>query len=102
MTVIPLHDRINDRDSDAPPKRLAGLDRVRALAALGVVLLHACVPYLRHPMPGLTWPIRDTTSATVDWLFWSIEVFIMPVFLIVGRLVSSTNPVSASIATGSS
>ncbi|MEO1524857.1 MAG: acyltransferase [Planctomycetota bacterium] len=69
--------------ADVPHRpSLAGLDRVRATAALGVVLLHACVPYLSNPMPGLIWPVKDAASATVDWLFWGIEVFIMPVFLV--------------------
>ncbi|MEM6471229.1 MAG: acyltransferase [Planctomycetota bacterium] len=69
-----------------PPPRLgtnAGLDAVRAFAALGVVALHAGVPYLVHPMPGLIWPVRDRSSGIVDALFWGIEVMIMPLFLIV-------------------
>ncbi len=61
---------------------LPGLNCVRAIAALGVVLLHACVPYLEHPMPGLQWATRDAASTPVDFMFWSIEVFIMPVFLV--------------------
>ena len=59
-----------------------GFDGVRAFAALGVVLLHSCVPYLRHPMPGLVWPVRDSSSDIADCLFWAIELFIMPVFLV--------------------
>ncbi len=65
-----------------PKQSFAGFDAVRALAALGVVLLHACVPYLKNPMPGLVWSVRDTPSETVDRLFWGIEVFIMPIFLV--------------------
>ena len=64
------------------PATIAGLDFVRALAAIGVVLLHSGVPYLRHPMPGLVWPVKDTGSVMVDAVFWSIEVFIMPLFLV--------------------
>ena len=59
-----------------------GLDALRGFAALGVVLLHACVPYLQHPMPGLTWAVVDQPSLAVDILFWSIEIFIMPLFLV--------------------
>ncbi len=59
----------------------AGLDLVRGLAALGVVLLHSAVPYLRHPMPGLTWSVTDSASEVADVAFWTIELFIMPVFL---------------------
>ncbi len=61
---------------------MLGFDAVRGIAALGVVLLHACVPYLQNPMPGLAWSVRDSASRPVDWLFWGIEVFIMPLFLV--------------------
>ncbi|TWU41517.1 Glucans biosynthesis protein C [Novipirellula aureliae] len=69
---------------------LVGFDALRAFAALGVVLLHACVPYLQHPMPGLAWSVTDIrseaangfTSSAIDCLFWGIEVFIMPIFLL--------------------
>jgi len=60
----------------------AGLDALRCFAALGVVLLHSCVPYLRYPMPGLTWSVMDTPNTAIDFLFWSIELFIMPLFLV--------------------
>ena len=62
--------------------KLAGLDTIRGIAALGVVLLHACVPYLENPMPGLAWPVHDGSSQFLDCLFWAIEVVIMPVFLV--------------------
>ncbi|MEO1615093.1 MAG: acyltransferase [Planctomycetota bacterium] len=60
-----------------------GLDALRAFAALGVVALHAGVPYLRHPMPGLVWPVQDRASSLVDAACWAIEVMIMPLFLII-------------------
>lgn len=60
----------------------AGLDLLRSMAAMAVVFLHACVPYLKHPMPGLIWPVSDRSSTLVDIAFWAIEVVIMPVFLI--------------------
>jgi len=66
--------------SDKPS--FAGLDALRCFAALGVVLLHSCVPYLRYPMPGLTWSVNDTPNTAIDLLFWSIELFIMPLFLV--------------------
>ena len=74
-------------ESAAPTEKtqrinFAGLDAVRAFAGLSVVLLHSCVPYLVHPMPGLSWPVRDTPSTAIDLLFWSIELFIMPLFLV--------------------
>ncbi|TWU46305.1 glucans biosynthesis protein [Rubripirellula tenax] len=61
----------------------AGLDAVRAGAALAVVALHAGTPYLKHSMPGLTWSMRDASSPVVDFVFWSIELMIMPIFLVV-------------------
>ncbi|MGB7326795.1 MAG: acyltransferase family protein [Rubripirellula sp.] len=62
---------------------LAGVDSVRAAAAVGVVALHAGAPYLKNPMPGLAWSIRDQSSGIVDFAFWSIELVIMPVFLVI-------------------
>ncbi len=69
-------------DLAATTQKFVGLDAVRAGAALGVVLFHACVPYLQNPMPGLSWTVRDSANASIDWLFWGIEVFIMPLFLV--------------------
>jgi glucans biosynthesis protein C len=63
--------------------RSLGPDAVRAIAACLVVYLHACVPYLVHPMPNLVWPVSDATSAMCDRLFWAIEIFIMPLFLVI-------------------
>ncbi len=62
--------------------KFAGLDAVRGFAALGVVLFHACIPYLKHPMPGLTWAVQDDTSPIADFLYWWMEIFIMPLFLV--------------------
>lgn len=57
-------------------------DWVRAIAALLVVLLHSAVAYLRYPVPGLAWPTQDGSSRWVDGVFWSIEIMIMPLFLV--------------------
>jgi peptidoglycan/LPS O-acetylase OafA/YrhL len=70
------------RSDRSRPEPIEGLHLVRAAAALAVVLLHACVPYLRHPMPGLIWMVRDQPSELADWLFWGTEVFVMPLFLV--------------------
>jgi len=72
------------RDSTNRPQvsRSLGPDGVRAVAAILVVYLHAGVAYLNHPMPGLVWATRDTPSTVVSQLFWSIELFIMPLFLL--------------------
>ncbi len=87
MDVIPM--RSSEAALTASPSRtyndkpnFAGLDALRCFAALGVVLLHSCVPYLRYPMPGLTWSVTDTPNTWIDFLFWSIELFIMPLFLV--------------------
>ncbi|KAA5545283.1 acyltransferase [Roseiconus nitratireducens] len=77
----PPHRKVDPGAKGTAASALAGLVGLRAAAALAVVLLHACVPYLRHPMPGLVWPVRDAGGEWVDCAFWTIEVFIMPLFL---------------------
>ncbi len=79
MDVLPLR----SVNSPAAKTNFAGFDAVRALAAFGVVLLHSGVPYLQHPMPGLAWPVRDRANVIVDFGFWWIELFIMPLFLVI-------------------
>jgi glucans biosynthesis protein C len=64
-------------------ERSIGPDLIRAIAAVMVVYLHACVPYLKHPMPGLIWPVMDQSSGICDVLFWAIEVVVMPLFLVI-------------------
>ena len=86
MHLLPLH-RCDDVPVPARPPvpdrmNIPGFESIRAATALCVVLLHACVPYLRHPMPGLVWPVRDGHSDAIDVLFWSLEIFVMPVFLV--------------------
>lgn len=79
MDVIPY------RNIEPPSGKntIPGLDLLRAVAAIGVVLLHASVPYLRHPMPGLSWAVRDTPSDIIDVVGWTIELFVMPLFLVI-------------------
>ncbi|QEG38838.1 acyltransferase family protein [Roseimaritima ulvae] len=67
----------------AAGERLTAFEWLRAGAGLGVVLLHACVPYLTHPMQFLAWPVQDRASSLVNGLFWTIELLIMPVFLVI-------------------
>lgn len=81
MDVIRL-----DRSVSVPSRRsqkIPGFDALRAFAALAVVMLHAGVPYLHHRMPGLVWSTTDRSSPWVDAIFWSIEVMIMPLFLVI-------------------
>jgi len=58
-------------------------DVIRAFAAVMVVYLHACVPYLTHSMPGLVWPVVDEASGICDAMFWAIEIVVMPLFLVI-------------------
>jgi peptidoglycan/LPS O-acetylase OafA/YrhL len=61
--------------------RFHGLDTLRGLAAVLVVLLHAGIPYMVRPLAHLAWPAIDARpSAAVDAVAWSIECFIMPLF----------------------
>ncbi len=64
------------------PLRAGGFDLLRVAAAIGVVVLHAAMPYLETPMPGLVWPVADMPSRIVNWLGWSIELVVMPIFLL--------------------
>ena len=69
-------------DEDQKASRVAAWEWLRAGAALSVVMLHASAPYLWHPMPGLTWSVFDRPSHIVDVVGWGIELFIMPLFLV--------------------
>lgn len=61
----------------------AGIDALRACAAVAVVLLHACVPYANPAMAGLSWSVQDSPSESVTAVFWAIEIVIMPIFLVI-------------------
>lgn len=62
-------------------RRDPALDAARAIAMLGVLLLHASLPYLSTP---IGWAIRDTsTSRAVDLLAWSARQLLMPTFFLV-------------------
>ena len=67
----------------AAPARCHGLDWLRAVAALLVVLLHAGIAYSLAPWPGLAWPVHDAQpSNIVDALTWAIDSCIMPLFFL--------------------
>ncbi|SMP40493.1 Peptidoglycan/LPS O-acetylase OafA/YrhL, contains acyltransferase and SGNH-hydrolase domains [Neorhodopirellula lusitana] len=68
---------------------LIGVTALRGWAAVAVVVLHACMPYSTPAMPGLVWSVTDTPSQTATVLMWSIEVVIMPVFLVVAGFLAS-------------
>lgn len=64
-------------------ERQSGVDIVRITAALLVVYLHSCIPYVHPNMPGLTWLTYDNSSKLTTFSFWLVEIFIMPLFLII-------------------
>lgn len=71
------------------PIRLHGLDALRGIAAILVVLLHAGVPYMTNPLPYLVWPARDVhPSSAVDGLTWCTECFLMPLFFVLAGFFS--------------
>jgi glucan biosynthesis protein C len=72
------------------PIRLHGLDALRGVAAVLVVLLHAGIPYMTQPMPFLVWPARDRhPCAIVDALTWCTECFIMALFFVLAGFFSN-------------
>ena len=64
----------------SPSARNIGFDWLRVAACLGVVLLHACIPFLKTPLTGLAWPVNDQHSPIVETIFWAIQGTIMPLF----------------------
>ena len=72
------------------PPRLYGLDTLRGLAAVLVVLLHAGIPYMACPLSHLVWPARDGCPCPiVDGVVWGIECFIMPLFFLLAGFLSA-------------
>ena len=61
-----------------------GLDWLRALASILVVVFHAGIPYMSAEFPGLVWCIDDAParSAVMDAVCWKIDTFIMPLFFV--------------------
>ncbi|WP_437224738.1 acyltransferase family protein [Planctomicrobium sp. SH661] len=63
--------------------RLHALDWLRALAAVMVVMLHAAIPYMTNPLPGLRWSIEPVEqSEIVNRIGWGINTCIMPIFFL--------------------
>lgn len=71
------------------PIRFHGLDALRGIGAVLVVLLHAGIPYMTKPLPHLVWPARDVHPCpAVDGLTWCTECFIMPLFFVLAGFFS--------------
>lgn len=69
------------RVATLPAGRRPGLDLLRGGVALAVLGLHAAVPYVAHPLPGLTWPTRHPApSPWLDLGFWGAYLLVMPLF----------------------
>ncbi len=71
-------------------ERYHALDALRATAMLLGIVLHAAISYMPSRMPKLVWAIHDTsTSHGMDWLFWGIHAFRMPVFFLIAGFFSA-------------
>ncbi|WP_437194304.1 acyltransferase family protein [Planctomicrobium sp. SH527] len=76
-TLLPISParRRNDRQ--------LGLEWLRVVGTILVVCLHAGLPYVTLPFPGLLWPaVSPETSTLVNSLCWGINGFIMPLFFL--------------------
>jgi len=79
------------RPKAADPLRFHGLDTLRGLAAVLVVLLHTGIPYMVRPLSHLVWPSIDARPCPlVDGVVWSIECFIMPLFFALAGFFSAS------------
>ena len=80
---------VSSWSNSSTPFRYHGLDALRGLAAVLVVLFHAGIPYMTNPLPYLVWPARDIhPSAVVDGLTWCTECFVMPLFFVLAGFFS--------------
>jgi glucan biosynthesis protein C len=80
----------HDKRKPGETLRLHGLDTLRGLASVAVVMLHAGVPYMVFPLARLVWPARDPNpSYLVDGTVWGIECFIMPLFFMLAGFFSA-------------
>lgn len=94
MTIPTGHADTESAVSHGTPAQTAGpryhaFDALRGAAmSLGVVL-HAAIAYMVVPLPGLAWPVHDEArSRIIDWLFWWIHGFRIPLFFVVAGFFS--------------
>jgi hypothetical protein len=58
---------------------------------LAVVLLHACAPAMRLPVPGLVWPVFVPAQSWVcDWVFWCSRCVASRAFSLVAGFVAAS------------
>lgn len=76
--------RLPDAAPQPATERLPALDALRGAAMLLGVLLHAAISYMPCRMPQLVWAVHDrATSPALDWLFWWIHGFRLPLFFLI-------------------
>ena len=73
----------------AGQERLHALDALRGFAMLLGVVLHAAISYMPCRMPNLLWAVHDrAVSPALDWLFWWIHGFRLPLFFLIAGFFS--------------
>lgn len=71
-------------------QRAPGIDVLRAVAMLAVVMLHACGPGMRLPVPGLLWPVFVSAHTwACDIVFWSARCVASRAFSLVAGFVAA-------------
>ena len=76
--------------SELHEERYFGLDWLRAIATILVVMLHGGLAYTLVPWPGIAWPTHDRfPSSSVDAASWWINGFMMPLFFVLGGFVAA-------------
>jgi len=65
------------------PRRIIGLDALRAIAMLLGIVLHAAAGYMTVSPDGSLWPVRDSSSSVAcDVLYFWIHAFRLPIFFV--------------------
>ena len=68
---------------ESDDERMHGLDALRAIAMLLVIVLHGAIPYVDLPLGRLPWAIRDSASSRlITHLFWWLHAVLMPLFFL--------------------
>ncbi len=76
-----------DQNAASSSGRQAGLERLRIVATLLVVWLHATIAYIAIPLPGLAWPVHEASNSwLINVSFWFIQSSIMPLFFVLSGI----------------